>query len=219
MEAQENSNKSCGFCGVTFSPDINKIIGRLRGVVLNTEGVWSEIKDEAIDIKGIYSTYLLLMAAVTPVCQFVGGSILGPMPFFSGLVAAVVQYAIALGGVYLMAFIAQKLAANFGGTASLLDTFKLLTFAYFPAMAIGVVHLVPLNILKLLLLLGLFSLYALYLGIPKMTGVPEDKRGIYFITLIGVMIVVAVVFGAIVGSITAAAYVGSRAPLAVTGGY
>ena len=92
--------------------------------------------------------------------------------------------------------IADALAPKFGGQKNSLSALKLIAYASTAGMVGGVFALLPaLGILTLLA--ALYSLYLLYLGVPTMMKVPQDKALPYT----AVLVVCAVVFGAIAGAV------------------
>lgn len=161
--------------GGTCKPDITAILSRAREVIVNPKGCWDEIKAEQKSIKEIYICYVLVLAAIGPVCTLIAN--------FSGagIVMAVISYGLSVAGLLLWAWIINFLAPKFDGTSSsLLNAFKLSAYSATPQFLAGVFVLVPI-VGPILALLGLYSLYCYYQGITPMVGVPESKRLIFCI--------------------------------------
>jgi hypothetical protein len=95
-------------------------------------------------------------------------------PIASALAHAVVWYLLTLGGVYLVALVADLAAPSFGGQRDTEQAFKVVAFASTATWVAGVVYLVP--SLAILALLGsVYSVYLLYLGVPEVMAVPRDR--------------------------------------------
>ena len=105
-----------------------------------------------------------------------------------------------LATVYVVGLVINALAPQFGATPDSGQAFKVAAYAptaYWVAILITVIP--ALGIVALLG--GLYSLYLLYVGLPKLMKPAEDKTIIYIVAIIGVMIVINIIVGAIAMSV------------------
>jgi hypothetical protein len=193
------------------------LIERVKNILMSPKTEWPVIDAEPATIGGIYRNYVMILAAIPPVCMLIGLLVFG-MPYFvfpmGYLIAqAVISYVLALVGCYVMALIIEALAPSFGGTKDRVKAFKVAAYSSTAAWVVGIVYLVPL--LAILGILGLYSLYLLYLGVPVLMKTPPDKSLVYTIAIIVAAIVIYVVIGAITGRILIAMLPGPTTSLPV----
>lgn len=183
------------------------LIQRVKNILTSPKTEWPVIDSEPDTIGGIYKNYVMILAAIAPVCMLLGPLVFG-MPYVSFsmgylLAQAVVSYAMALIGCYILALIINALAPSFGGTRDKVKAFKVAAYSSTAAWVVGIFHLLPL--LAILGLFGaLYSLYLLYLGLPVLMKTPADKSVVYTVAVIVAAIVIYLVIGAVTGRILAA---------------
>lgn len=179
------------------------LIARAKAILLQPKVEWPKIEAEPATIGGIYSSYVVYLAAVPVLCTLVGSLVFGygfagvtyrpSVP--AALTTAVLQYGLALGGVYVFALIIDALAPRFGGQKEPVSAFKLAAYAATASWLAGVFTLVP--GLSFLSILGLYSLYLLYIGAPILMKVPADRALSYTAVIIVVGIVIGLVAAAL----------------------
>jgi hypothetical protein len=197
---------------------------RVTNILTKPKEEWPVIAGESTDVATLYTGYIILLAAIPVIASFVKMSIIGTSVFFTtvrvgivhGLIAAIVTYALSLAGVYLSAFIIDKLAPTFQSQSNLLQALKLVAYASTATWIAGVFNLLPIIGILGVLAGGIYAIYLFYLGLPVMMRTPADKVIVYMIVAAVVIFVIYVVITMVVGAITATAYIGSRA---VTGGF
>ncbi len=184
------------------------LVDRAKNILLQPKQEWVVIEAETTDTKTLYTSYAMILAAIPAVAGFIGASIIGygsllgvsfRVPIAQGLAGMVVSYALALGGVYVLALIIDALAPNFGGTKNMNQALKLAVYSATASWLAGIFSMIP--GLSILGLLGLYSLYLLFTGLPLLMKSPEDKAMTYTIVIIVCAIVIGVVIGAISASI------------------
>ncbi|WP_243450962.1 Yip1 family protein [Sphingosinicella sp. CPCC 101087] len=168
---------------------------------------WPRIDAEPATISGIYTSYVMILAAIGPIAMLIGQQLVGinvlgisykPSIGYS-VGSAVLTYLLSLVSVYVMALIIDALAPSFGGTKNQVKAFKVAAYASTAAWLAGIFQIIPM--LAFLGLLGLYSLYLLYLGLPLLMKVPADKAVGYTVVVIVVYIVVYFVALMIVGAL------------------
>jgi hypothetical protein len=187
---------------------------RVVNILTKPKEEWPVIAGEAATVGGIFSGYVVPLAAIAPICTFIGMSVFGvTMPFFGtyrpsvghNLTTAVLSYVFGLIGVYLAAFIVQKLAPTFQSEPNFVQALKLVAYACTPSWVAGVLNIIP-QLGLLVLLAGLYGIYLFYLGVTPVMKTPKEKVVPYMIVAAIVVIVVTFVMGAITAALTAAFY-------------
>lgn len=191
--------------------DSKPLAQRAKDIVVNPKEEWARIDAEPATIGGIYTSYVMILAAIGPVAAVIGALLFG-YPTIMGITyrpsagtvigGAVLSYALTLVGTYVLALVIEALAPTFGGVKDRLKAFKVAAYSATAAWLAGIFNLIP--ALSFLAIVGLYSLYLLYLGLPRLMRVPESKALGYTIVTILAAIVVWVVVGLIASAIMAA---------------
>ncbi|NLF24261.1 MAG: YIP1 family protein [Deltaproteobacteria bacterium] len=187
---EQNNHQSEGpcCCKLPSSFDKEAILAKLKSiseramaVLTNPAAIWTTIREEQVSIKDVYMNYLIFMAAIPAVCEFVGGLFKG-VPFFSSLIGHAVLYLLGLAGIWLTAIILEKLAVQFEGSAEFDNTFKLVAYSLTPFYVAGFLALVQVPFFAVLrALLSLYGAFILFKGIGEMTSVPAEKQNLYYL--------------------------------------
>ena len=185
------------------------LIERATGILLKPKETWPVIDAEPATVGSIYTNWLIIMAAIPAVCGFIGLSLIGVgafgfgyrMPIVSGLVVAVVGYALSLVVTYVMALVVDALAPSFGGTKNPVGALKVMAYGATAVYVAGILKLLPsLSILGIIA--GCYSIYLMYLGLQSVMKSPQDKAVGYT----AVVVVIFIVASVIVGTVTALFY-------------
>lgn len=182
------------------------LIARAKNMLMAPKTEWRVVAAEATDVASLYTGYIVPLAAIPPVCGFIGFSIVGMggmhMGFGRGLISALVQYVLSLVAVYVSAFIASKIAPSFGGREDLVQALKLIAFSATASWVGGVFGLLPV-LLILSAAMSLYSLYLLFVGAAVVMEVPEDRAVGYSVAVIvltiGVFLILFYAAGSVVG--------------------
>jgi hypothetical protein len=171
---------------------------RVKAILLQPKSEWPVIEREPGDTTYLFSNYVAILAAIPPVCSFIGTSIIGFGPFrlgiVSGLLHAVFVYVLTLIGIFVVAYIIDFLAGVFDGQKNLSNAMKVSVYAPTAAWIVGIFNIIP--ALAILSILGLYSLYLLYTGIAALMKPPASKVLIYTIAVVFCVIVIwLVIFG------------------------
>jgi hypothetical protein len=145
---------------------------------------WPRIDAEPATIGGIYRNYVVILAAIGPICLMLGLMLIGggfvrfATSFLIG--QAILSYVLTLVGVYVIALIVDALAPTFGAQKNLVSAFKLAAYSMTAAWVAGVFALVPFLAI-LIVVAAIYGLYLFYLGLPVLMKVPADKVIAYFV--------------------------------------
>jgi hypothetical protein len=194
--------------GSTTAPGL---VTRVMNILTKPKQEWPVIEGETASVAGLYSGYIVILAALPVIANFISMSILGSMlfrvPMVTGVLAAVVGYALSLAGVYLSALIIDKLAPNFQSQSNMLQALKLVAYASTASWVAGLGNVIPILGILVALAGALYGVYLFYLGLPVMMKTPPDKVIIYMIVSAVIIFVIYVVIGIVVTAITSAALV------------
>lgn len=191
----------------------SSLVERAKGLLMTPATEWAKIAAETKSPKEVLLGYALPLAAISPVCTILG-SFLSPislgLPFTISL--ALASFVLGLAGLFLLAFVANFLAPNFGGKNDYASAFKLVAYAYTPTWLAGVLGLVTgfAPILAILIWVAMaYGLYLFYLGTTPVMSVPQDKSVVYVVIYVVCAIVVSILVGAIAGAIVTSFVVAS----------
>ena len=180
------------------------LMERAKNILFQPKQEWPVIDAEQTSVGAIYMGYVVPLAAIGPAASLIGWSVLGmripfigamKIPIADGLRMALIQYAGALVGTFVLALIIDALAPTFGGQKNQIQALKVAAYSATAAWVAGIFGIIP--ALAILGLLGLYSLYLLYLGLPILMKSPQDKAMGYTVVVIVVAIVLAIVIQAI----------------------
>jgi hypothetical protein len=171
------------------------IVERVQKLLLTPKSEWEAIEAEPATLHGIFTNYVMILAAIPAVSNFIGYSVIGiaevRVPMSYGVTQMVLTYVLTLAFVYLLAILICSLAGPFGGQKNFLMALKVAAFAPTAAWLAGVFKIVPwLAILSLVG--GLYSLYLLYVGLPMLMKTPESQS-IAYIAVVALIIIVLTV--------------------------
>jgi hypothetical protein len=196
------------------------LIERVKNILLQPKETWVALDSEATDVASLYTQYAMILAAIPAVCGFIGLSLIGfsafgvsvRVPFLSGLVNMVLSYGLSLAGVFALGLVIDALAPTFGGRKSQIQALKVAVYASTAAMLGGVFSLLP-SLAMLGVLAALYSIYLLYTGLPVVMKSAPEKSVAYT----AVVVIVAIVLGAILGLVSSLFMPGSAAQLGRAG--
>jgi hypothetical protein len=175
------------------------LVSRVTNILRSPQTEWPVIAIESESVGSLYTGYIIPLSAIPAICTFLSFSLILPLGIVYGLTWALLSYGLGLVAIYVIAFIAAKLAPSFGGRGDLIQGLKLTAYAYTASWVGAIFTLVPLIGWLMALAASIYGLYLLYLGTAPVMGVQRDKSVAYTIVLIVIAIIVMVVIGAIVG--------------------
>lgn len=190
------------------------LIERVKNILVTPKTEWPRIDAEPATIGGIYTGYVLILAAIGPIALLIGQQVFGysafgvtyKPPIATSVGSAVLTYILSLVSVYVSALIIDALAPSFGGTKDQVKAFKVAAYSATAAWLAGIFQIIPM--LAFLAIVGLYSLYLLFVGLPILMRVPADKAVGYVVVVIIVQIVLYFVVAMIVGALVLAFFGG-----------
>jgi len=191
---------------------------RVTNILSKPKDEWPVIAAETTDVAALFTSYIVLLAAIPPICSFIRTALFGlGIPFLRiggsivgyGLTSAILGYVLSLVGVYVSALIIEKLAPTFQSQGDTTQALKLVAYAYTPVWVLGVLNLIPFLGALAALVGGLYAIYLFYLGVTPVMKTPADKVIPYMVVSAIVIIVVWFVISMITGAVVAAIFMRS----------
>jgi hypothetical protein len=179
------------------------LVQRVQDILLRPKPTWDVIDAEPATVKGLYTGYILILAAIPVIAGWIGGLVFGTGFALFSLVGAIFSYILNVAAVYVVSLIVDALAPSFGGTKNPIQALKVIAYASTAAWVAGILSIIPFVGGLLAALLSLYSIYLLYLGLPRLMKTTEDKAIPYTLVVIVLWIVLAIIIGSIVGLIAA----------------
>jgi hypothetical protein len=180
------------------------IVQRVQAILLTPKAEWVKIKAEPTTVAELFTSYVMILAALPAGFQFLGNVLVGkrlPLvgvfrwPIGRAISYAVVSYILALVAVYVFALIINELAPSFSSAKKMANALKLSAYSMTPGWVAGVLYIVP-GLWILGIVASLYGLYILYLGFDTpMMETPKDKVPAYMVLSIVVVVVLYVVLG------------------------
>ena len=199
--------------------DFNKLIARVKNILLTPKTEWPVIAGETESVQSLYLNYILVLAAIPAVFGFIKNSILGTSffgvtvhtPIGAGITGMIVYYVLSLVMVFVMALIVDALAGTFGAQKNQVQALKTVAYAYTASWIAGIAAI--LGVLGILVALagGIYSIYLLYLALPNTMKCPPDKAGGYTAVSIICAIVLSWIVMLFVGAIIGTSMLGAGA--------
>ena len=190
---------------VVEAPRSQGLFARAINILTKPRSEWDVIAAESATTPGLILGYAAVLAAVPAIARVVSGLMphcffgvcYTPNPIFV-VIGAVVYYALAVAGVFVIGLIIEALAPNFGGEKNQVQAMKVAVYSWTAAWLSGIFVIIP-WVGWLLTLVGLYSLFLLYLGLKQVMRSPDDKAVIYTV----VVVVLAILFFIVAGALTA----------------
>jgi hypothetical protein len=180
------------------------IAARAKAILLSPDTEWPIIAAEPATTGGLYTGYIMILAAIGPIANFLHGVLFGygafgfsyHPSFFGALTSAIVSYALTLGGTFLLAVIVAALAPTFQGQNSQIQALKLVAYSGTAGWLASAFNLIP--GLGLLSIVGLYGVYLFFRGLPVLMQSPPAKSLPYTI----VIFISVLIIGLVVGRLT-----------------
>lgn len=179
------------------------VLSRMKGIMLKPKEEWAAIKEEALSVSKIFTSYILVLAFIPAISQFFRFGFVGFKVPFRGwyrfgigmaFLRAVLVYGLALVLVYLFGLTMNLLAPAFSCGQNLSRAINLAAYGLTPLLAGSVLYLIPF-LRRLDILVGLYGIYILYLGfMVYFFHAPKNKAVVFFMVSVaaaGLLSVVA----------------------------
>jgi hypothetical protein len=166
------------------------IVERVKGMLISPRAEWAKVAAEPMTVQGIYTGYVMILAAIAPLAMLVG---------FGSVRFAIANYLTVLVMTAVIALIVDFLAPHFGGSKDFVGALKLSAFSYTPAYLGGILHLLGAAGGLLILLAALYAYYLFYLGAPVLKKSAPEKALVFTIAVVIVGFVIGMLLGITLG--------------------
>ena len=172
------------------------IITKAKGLLMEPGKTWDSIAAEPMTLGGVFTGYVLPLAAIPSIASAIGTFLGGNLPNVPELL---ISYVIAVVSVLIMGKIMPPLAARFGATPDAEAGMKLAAFAPTGAWLGGLALIVP-SVGGFLALLGaLYTLYLFYDGAQRLFPVAQVKARMLGFSAVLASILLNMLIGLMVG--------------------
>jgi hypothetical protein len=162
------------------------LVERLKGILLSPKTEWPKIAAEPMTAQGIYTSWVMILAAIGPLVLLVTTQ---------GLAFAIGQYVMVLAVTAIMAFVIDALAPSFGGRKDFVAALKLSAFSYTAAFVGAIFGLLGAVGTILSIAAGVYAWYTFFLGAPVLGKCAQEKALVYTIVVVVAGLVIGIVFG------------------------
>ncbi len=188
---------------------MSKLIARVQNILITPKTEWPVIAAEPETTSGLYTKYILILAALGPLAMFLKGTLIGTSTFIgtfrmdvgTGIAWLIATYVIGLIGIWLWSLIINALAPTFGGQKDSVQALKAAAYAATAAWVGGLAQLIPWLGWLIGLAAAVYSVYLLYLGLPHTMKAPAERAAGYTAVAIIVAVVLSGILWAIIGSV------------------
>ncbi|KIQ98135.1 Yip1 family protein [Lysobacter sp. A03] len=195
------------------------LISRVKSILFDPRRTWPLIGEEPATVAGLYSRYIMILAALPAIFTFIKTSLIGSGMFgvtvrtgiVAGLFGAVLTYALSLVLVYVVALIVNALAPSFRGQKNQVQALKTIAYAYTAAWVAGIGVIIPWLGGIIGLVGGIYSIYLLYLGLSHTMKNPPEKSLGYTVVIVVITLVLSLLIGVVVAGVTGIGAMGAGA--------
>lgn len=178
---------------------VRSLVARVKSLLLNPHSEWCVIAEEPAETHGLFSFYILWLAAINPLAKLIGGLLYGRafngIPYHLSVQDAVIiaplDYIWGLLEFAALWLSLDILARYFSGVSDHARALKLAAYGATAWWLVGVFNLIP-N-LGVFHLLGFYSLYLLYLGANPMMKVHREGAPIYILIAVIIVLIIGYV--------------------------
>lgn len=199
--------------------DFAKIIARIKAILTTPKTEWPVVATEPASVSGLYTGYIVVVAALPAIAHFIKSSLIGysafgmtvRSSFGGGIASLVLGYVLSLVLVYVMALIVNALAPSFDGQKDMTQALKVVAYSWTASWIAGIAVILPWIGWLIALAGAIYAIYLLYLGLPSTMKCTPEKAGGYTAVSVVIAIVLSWIIGLIVAGMVGTAMLGSAA--------
>ncbi|MGI0116850.1 Yip1 family protein [Zooshikella sp. RANM57] len=160
------------------------------GLIIHPQQEWLKIRQESTSIPRIYLTYIILLAAIPILCNYIGTTQIGwyfnqdkviKLSANNAAMIAIMGYFALLGGVFVVGLLIHWLSQTYSAATSLAQCVVFSAYTATPLFVLGVTGLYP--AIWVYLIAGItaaaYTTYLLYAGLPIVMNIPKEQ-GFFF---------------------------------------
>ena len=199
--------------------DFAKIIARIKAILTTPKTEWPVVATEPASVSGLYTGYIVVVAALPAIAHFIKSSLIGysafgmtvRSSFGGGIASLVLGYVLSLVLVYVMALIVNALAPSFDGQKDMTQALKVVAYSWTASWIAGIAVILPWIGWLIALAGAIYAIYLLYLGLPSTMKCTPEKAGGYTAVSVVIAIVLSWIIGLIVAGMVGTAMLGRAA--------
>lgn len=187
------------------------IIERVKNILVTPKTEWDVIAAEEGSVSSVLTTYVLPLSLIGAAASLIGWGLIGKSyggfgfsfavkGWDIGIKYAIISFVTAIVGYFITTFVVDALAPSFGSEKNINKSAQFVGYSSTASLVGGFFNIFP-SVAWLAFLLGLYGLYLMYLGLGPVKKTPDDKKVVYLIISIVVLMVVYFVVGLILVSI------------------
>ena len=211
---EENNNTAQQNDGAQINP--SNIITRVVGILTKPKQEWDKIAKETPNTTGIMVGYAVPLALIPTIATIIGMGVIGKKVGFGfgsitlkswglGITSGLTTFIVSLAAIYITALIVDALAPSFKSEKNMGRSLQLAVYGYTPAWIAGILNIIP-ALSWISFLAGLYGIYLMFLAFGPLKKTPEDKKAVYLLSTIGILIVTYFILALIVGIIIGLIY-------------
>jgi len=167
------------------------VAARAKAILTDPIAAWAQIENDADDPGFLLSRYVAVLALIPALAGFAGAALIGViMPggvtarasLIDAASGAVFGYVISCATTLALGLVIDLLAPLFGGRCNFNNAFKLVVYSLTPVWIAGMFLVLP--GLRFIVLTGCYGAYLLWLGLPRLTKVPEEQAANFIAVIV-----------------------------------
>lgn len=148
------------------------MIDRIKGILTEPRTEWVAIAAEPASAKSIYTSWILVLAAIGPIAMLVGYADLGES---FALHRAISSYVTALVIPFVLAMVVDVFAPSFGGERDFVASLKLVAYSSTSIWLAGVAHVVGMLANLIMWVAAVYALFTFFTGAPLLRRCAPDR--------------------------------------------
>lgn len=179
------------------------LIERAKNMLITPKTEWLVIDTESATPQFILMNYVLPLAIFSSLGKILGG--LMSVAFLDSYLiwVAVVGFFSIVIGFYISIYVIDMLAPSFDSEKNLGKSAQLVAYSNTPVWVAGFLSFLPVIGVLLAIAGWVYSIYLFYNGLGILKKTPEDKKVVYMVVAIIVMIAITMIISAILMGIFA----------------
>lgn len=183
------------------------LIERVKNILVTPQTEWMVVDTENATPQSLLIGYVLPLSIISAIGPILSGIFLSSglgITFF--VITAFIAFISTLIGYYISVYIVDLLAPSFSSEKNLNKSAQLVAYSSTPIYIAGFLSFIPVigGLLKFVAIV--YSIYITYLGLGPLKQTPEDKKVIYLLVAILVMVGITIIVAAVLGGILFAAF-------------
>lgn len=188
------------------------IIERVKNILVTPKKEWDVIAAEEGSVSSVLTTYVLPLSLIGAAATLIGWGLIGKsfsLGFLGnytvkgwdiGIKYALISLVSVLASYLITTFVVDALAPSFGSEKNLNKSAQFVGYSYTPSLIGAVLGIFP-SVAWLGGLFGLYGIYLMYLGLGPVKKTPDDKKVVYLVVSIIILIAISLVLTLILASI------------------